>query len=230
MENVKIEFLKNIELFSALTEEELLQISNRITIKEFSRNETILLEEETNEYMYIILLGKVKVVQATEEGKEIILAIHQSENFFGELSLIDGKTSSATVMSMEDSLIAIISKDNFYALLYSQKKVLENLLRILSSRLREAWKRIHILNFREAPQRMKMLFSILSAEAGKKTPEGIILDMKLTHQEMADMAGLTRETVTRVLGQWQKDGSIAVSKDRHIILRNNFFTRNISAT
>lgn len=224
MENVKIEFLKNIELFSSLTEEELIQISSRITVKEFSRNETILLEEETNEYMYIILWGKVKVVQTTEEGKEIILAIHQAEMFFGELSLIDGKTSSATVMAMEDSLIAIISKDNFYALLYSQNKVLENLLRILSLRLREAWKRIHILNFREAPQRIKMLFSILSGENGKKAPEGTIIDMKLTHQEMADMTGLTRETVTRVLGQWQKDGMIAVSKDRHIVLGNKFFT------
>ncbi len=224
MENVKIEFLKNIELFSSLTEEELIQISTRIAVKEFSRNETILLEEETNDYMYIILWGKVKVVQTTEDGKEIILAIHQAEMFFGELSLIDGKTSSAAVMAMEDSLIAIVSKDNFYALLYSQAKVLRNLLRILSSRLREAWKRIHILNFREAPQRMKMLFSILSGENGEKTAEGTIINMKLTHQEMADMTGLTRETVTRVLGQWQRDRLITVSKDRHIVLGSKFFT------
>jgi CRP/FNR family transcriptional regulator len=225
MENVKIEFLKNIELFSSLTDEELLQISNRIIVKEFSRNETILLEEETNAFMYIILVGKVKVVQTTEEGKEIILAIHQAERFFGELSLIDGKTSSATVMAMEESLIAIISRENFYALLYSQSKVLENLLQILCSRLRESWKRIHILNFRDAPQRMKMLFTILSGENGKKTPDGTILNLKLTHQEMADMAGLTRETVTRVLGQWQKDGLITVAKNRFILLHDNFFLR-----
>jgi len=225
MENVKIDFLKNIELFSSLTDEELLQISNRIIVKEFSRNETILLEEETNEFMYIILLGKVKVVQTTAEGKEIILAIHQAESFFGELSLIDGKTSNATVMAMDESLIAIISKENFYALLYSQSKVLENLLRIFCSRLRESWKRIHILNFREAPKRMKMLFTILSGENGENTPDGTIINLKLTHQEMADMAGLTRETVTRVLGQWQKDGLITVSRNRYILLHHNFFLR-----
>jgi CRP/FNR family cyclic AMP-dependent transcriptional regulator len=225
MENVKIDFLKNIELFSSLTDEELLQISNRIIVKEFSRNETILLEEESNEFMYIILLGKVKVVQTTEEGKEIILAIHQEKKFFGELSLIDGKTSSATVMAMEESLIAIISKENFYALLYSQSKVLENLLCILCARLRESWKQIHILSFREAPQRMKMLFTILSGENGEKTPDGTIINLKLTHQEMADMAGLTRETVTRVLGQWRKEGLITVSKNRYILLRHNFFLR-----
>lgn len=226
MENVKIEFLKNIALFHSLTDEELLQISNRIVVKEFSRNETILREEETTEFMYIILLGKVKVVQITEEGKEIILAIHQAEKFFGELSMIDGKTSSATVIAMEDSLIAIISKKNFYALLYSQSKVLENLLLILCSRLRESWKRIHILNFREAPLRIKMLFTILSGENGEKTPDGTVLNLKLTHQEIADMSGLTRETVSRVLGQWQREGLITVFRNRHILLHNSFSLKN----
>jgi CRP/FNR family cyclic AMP-dependent transcriptional regulator len=226
MENVKIEFLKNIELFSSHTDEELLQISSRIIVKEFSKNETILLEEETNEFMYIILLGRVKVVQMTEEGKEIILAIHQTEKFFGELSLIDGKTSTATVMAMEDSLVAIISKGNFYALLYSQRKVLENLLQILCSRLRESWKRIHILNFKDAPQRMKMLLTILSGENGEKTPDGMVINLKLKHQEIADMAGLTRETVTRVLGQWQRDGLITVFRNKHILLHHGFYLKD----
>lgn len=222
MENIKIEFLRNIKLFSSLTYDELLQISNKITVKEFSKNEIILQEEETNEFMYIILLGKVKVVQTTEGGKEIILAIHQSEEFFGEISLIDGKTSTATVIAMEESLIAIVSKGNFYSLLYSQTKVLENLLGILCYRLRESWKRIHILNFREAPQRIKMLFTILAGESGEKTAEGTRINLKLTHQEIADMTGLTRETVTRVLNSWRKKGLIITSKKRHI-LREDFF-------
>jgi CRP/FNR family cyclic AMP-dependent transcriptional regulator len=226
MENVKIEFLKNIELFSSLSDDELLQISNKVVIKEFSRNELILQEEETNEFMYIILLGKVKAVQTTEEGKEIILAIHRAQEFFGEISLIDGKTSTAAVVSMEESLVAIISKDNFYSLLYSQRKVLENLLRIFCLRLRESWNRIHILNFRDAPQRIRMLLKILVTENGEKTPDGLRIRLKLTHQEMADMTGLTRETVTRVLNQWKKEGLISVTPSRYIVLRNLFFGKD----
>jgi CRP/FNR family cyclic AMP-dependent transcriptional regulator len=226
MENIKIEFLKNVELFSSLTDDELLQISNKVVIKEFSRNEVILHEEETNEFMYIILLGKVKAVQSTEEGKEIILAIHQSQEFFGEISLIDGKTSTAAVVSMEESLVAIISKNNFYSLLYSQRKVLENLLRIFCFRLRESWKRIHILNFRDAPQRIRMLLKILVGEKGEKTSDGIKINLKLTHQEIADMTGLTRETVTRVLNEWRKEGLIVVTRSRHIVLREVFFLKD----
>lgn len=223
MENIKIEFLKNIELFASLTDDELLQISNKVVLKEFSKNEIIFHEEEANQFMYIILLGKVKAVQTTEDGKEIILAIHQSQEFFGEISLIDGKTSTAAVVSTEESLVAIISKNNFYSLLYSQRKVLENLLRILCFRLRESWNRIHILTFRDAPQRVKMLLKILAGENGEKTTEGIRINLKLTHQEIADMTGLTRETVTRVLNQWKEEDLIAVPRSRHIVLREGFF-------
>ena len=222
MENIKIDFLKNIQLFSSLTEKELIEVSAKIAMKEFSKNEIILREEDTSQFMYIILVGKVKAVQTTEEGKEIILAIHQADEFFGEISLIDGKTSSATVMAIEDSLIAIISRKNFYSLILNQSKVLERLLQILCSRLREAWKRIHILNFRDAQERLRMLLMILSADSGEKTPEGVLINVKLTHQELAEMAGLTRETVTRELNKLRRKGEIVVLK-KLIRLNHKFF-------
>jgi len=212
MENIKIEFLKNIQLFTSLTEKELLDVSHKIVVKEFSKNEIILHEEDTNVFMYIILIGKVKAVQTTEEGKEIILAIHQADEFFGEISLIDGKTSSARVVAIEDSLIAIVSRKNFYSLIFSQSKVLDQLLQILCGRLRESWKRIHILNFRDAQQRVRMLFVILSNDSGEKTPDGVVINVKLTHQEIADMTGLTRETVTRELNKLRRKGDITIAR------------------
>lgn len=73
--------------------------------------------------------------------KKIILALHQTNDSFGELSLIDGKTTPATVSAIEDSLIAFISKKSFYSLL-NREKVLEKILYVLCSRLREAWNKI----------------------------------------------------------------------------------------
>jgi CRP/FNR family transcriptional regulator, cyclic AMP receptor protein len=222
IENVKIEFLQTIQLFSSLTEAELQQIAGKIRIEEFRKNEIVLREEDTNEYMYIILDGQVKVTQATEDGKEIILAIHKTLELFGEISLIDGKTAPATVQASEDSFIAFISKKDFYALLTSQSKVLEKLLQILCSRLRDSWRRIYLLNFKHASDRVKTLFLSLSFENGSKTPEGIVLNLKLTHQEIADMTGLTRESVTRVLDKLQKEGAITVLKNRRICLSHKF--------
>lgn len=226
MENVKLDFLRNIELFSGLDEDELTQVSGKVVLKEFKKNEVILYEEDTNEYMYIILFGKVIAVKTTKDGKEIILAAHQSGEFFGEMSLIDGRTSPATVMATENSLVAIVSKKDFFALLTDYGKVLERLLQVLCSRIRDSWKRIHMLNFKNAAQRVKMLFLSLSFDKGEKESDGVTLNIKLTHQNIADMIGLTRETVTRVLDKWQKDGDITI-KNKFIHLNSKFLQKGV---
>jgi CRP/FNR family transcriptional regulator len=214
--------LKKIELFSSLTPEELSQVREKVVIKKFGKNEVILHEENTSEFMYIILDGEAKVIQVTGEGKGIIVTIHRSGDFFGELSLIDGKTAPATVKATRDTVTAIISKKDFYSLIYSQKKVLENLLQSLSSRLRESWKRIQMLNFNDAAQRIKMLFLMLAETYGKETPRGVLLSIKLIHQDIADMTGLTRETVTRVLDKLQKAGEIKILENKFIQLNSEF--------
>ncbi len=218
----KIQSIKKIALFSSLTSDELRTIQEKILFKKFSKNEIILREEHTNDYMYAILDGEAKVVQTTDEGKEIIITVHQSGDFFGELTMIDGKTAPATVCSTKDSVIAIISRQDFYILLLSQNKVLENLLQILCSRLRESMKKIQMLNFNNAAQRIKMLFLMLSESYGEKSADGTILKIKLIHQNIADMTGLTRETVTRILDKWQKGGEIKILKSKFILLKPEF--------
>ena len=219
--------LRNVQLFSSLTDQELLQISEKIRIKTFRKNETILHEEDTNEYMYTILSGKVKVIQTSEDGKETILAMHKTGDFFGEMSLIDGKTMPATVLAMEETLTAIISKQEFILLISMQGKVLEKLLIILCTRLRESWNKIQMLNFNNAAQRIKMLFSMLSVEYGEKGVDAITLNIKLTHQDIANMAGITRETVTRVIDKWQKDKEITVLKNKFIRFHPDFFKKDL---
>jgi CRP/FNR family cyclic AMP-dependent transcriptional regulator len=218
----KIQSIKKIALFSSLTAEELLQIQGKFVFKNFSKNEIILHEEYTNEFMYAILDGEAKVVQTTDEGKEIIITVHQAGDFFGELSLIDGKTAPAAVIATKDSIIAFISKKDFFSLLFSQSQMLESLLQLFCSRIRECLKKIQILNFNNAAQRIKMLFLMLSETYGEKTEKGTILKIKLIHQDIADMIGLTRETVTRVLDKWQKGGEIIILKNRFILLCPEF--------
>ncbi len=139
--------LKQIELFQSLTDEEMEQITQKMIVKQYKKNETILYEEDTNRFMYIIISGKTKAVRTTEEGKEIILAIHKSGSFFGEMSLIDGKTVPASVIATEDALIAILAKKDFFSIVFFHKKVAGNLLTILSTRLRRCWDTIQLLNF-----------------------------------------------------------------------------------
>lgn len=220
--------LNMIELFATLTDDELDSIGKLLAVKRFKKNEVILHEEDTNKFMYIILSGKVKVIQITEDGKEILLAIHQAGEFFGEMSFIDGKTSPATIVAADDCVINILSRDEFYSTIHSHKKVLYNLLLILSSRLRDSWDKIQLLNLKNASERLKILFYMLSNKYGEMTSKGITLNIKLTHQEIAEMTGMARETVTRVLDKWNKEGEISILADKLIQLKTDFFQKDLN--
>ncbi len=227
-ESRKNSLLKQTEIFSQLNNAELEEIIDKIIVKQFKKNETILYEEDTNEVMYIILMGKVKVIKTTEDGKEIIMAMHKSGSFFGEMSLIDGKTTPASVIATEDSLIALISKNDFLSIVFNQNTVTKNMMEILCGRLRKSWDTIQLLNFNNATQRTKMLFLMLIDEYGEKSPEGITLNIKLTHQDISDMTGLTRETVTRVIDKLQKLKEIIILKNKFIQLNPSFMNDDVS--
>jgi CRP/FNR family transcriptional regulator len=214
----RIKLLKGVRLFSDLTAEELAGIADRLSIRAFKKNEVILYEEDFNKYMYAILHGKVKIVQTTEDGKEIIIGMHQAGDSFGEISLIDGQGTTASVIAREDSMIAIITRQSFYSILHAQPKVLESVLKMLCSRIRENVDRIQLLTFNNASERMKRLLVKLARQHGEKTDSGVMLNVKLTHQDMANMSGLTRETVTRVIDQWQKDGVLSVAQGRRLVV------------
>jgi CRP/FNR family cyclic AMP-dependent transcriptional regulator len=220
-----IELLGNIQLFSSLSSKELQKIIEKIEIKKVRKGEIILRQEDTNRYMYVILDGKVKVIQITQDGRETMLALHHSGESFGELSLIDNKTAPAMVLAAEKCIVAIISREDFYSLLYTQGKVLETLLQILCSRLRDSWGMIQLLSMSNASQKLRLLFLRLSREHGRQDAEGTILTVRLTHQDIANMVGTTRETVTRTIDKWQRDGEIKFLKGRYILLRHNFYQK-----
>lgn len=223
MEISKTVALSRMQIFSSLTPDEIEEISPHVIIRSYRKNETILYEEDTNEYMYFILYGRVKVSHMTSDGKETVLAIHSAGDFFGEMSLIDGATMPAAVTAKEKSLLAIISRTEFYALLYRNNKILEKILHMLCSRVRESWKKVQILSSRNASERVKLLFSTLCEDHGGTTETGMTIKIKLTHQDIADMTGLTRESVSRVFEKWKRTKQISFLKNRFIRLSKNFF-------
>jgi len=94
--------LKDVALFSSLADKELHQIMAHIILRDFKKNQTILHEEDTSQFMYIIINGKVKVTRVGKDGKEAILSMHGSGEFFGEVALIDGRTAPAAVLALEN--------------------------------------------------------------------------------------------------------------------------------
>lgn len=214
--------IRGIPLFTSLSDEELRDLQHILVEKNFPKGRIVLLEEDMQNYMYIILSGKVKVVHLDEDGKEHILAVHKPGDFFGEMALLDGKTAPATVMTMEDTGIVIIAKRDFEEYLLRNDKVLRQIIAILCSRLREAWMMLRVLSLPNAEERIKTVLRLISAGNGVRDQRGTIITLKLTHQDIADYASVSRETVTRLLNRLVKDGTIEILDDRNILLKPGF--------
>ncbi len=215
-------YLKKIAFFECLSDKELSELKQFLIEKPFSKNKVILLEEDTPNYMYFIYTGKVKAVQISEQGKEQILAIHKQGEFFGEMALLDMKTSPATVIAMEDSYVALIAKKDFDKFILGKEKVLRHIISLMCSRLREAWIRIKVLSFADAEQRVRAVLKLLGEQNGIKDSRGTLITLKLTHKDIAGYASVSRETVTRLLDRFLKNKELEILEDKNILLKPSF--------
>ena len=216
---MKIDFIRRVPLFATLTEAEFSGLQHIFVVRAYRKNKVIFMEEETGNYMYIVLAGKVKVTKATSGGKESILAIHRTGDFFGEMALLDGKTSPATVSAMEDCKIISVSSADFHNHLMRNEKVVQQIIQVLCARLRQVWGQVQALSYSTADARIRAGVYQLARKHGVRDARGTIIDLKITHQELAEMVGTSRETVTRTLAHLRKQGILQIDQRRMILLK-----------
>jgi CRP/FNR family transcriptional regulator, cyclic AMP receptor protein len=216
--NSKEEFLRKIPLFSDLSVEELQNVQRVFQEKSYKKHQVIFLEEETGLYMYIVLSGKVKVLKSSAEGREHILAIHYTGEFFGEMSLLDGKTTPATIIAMEPCRLLIVCKEDFLRTILGNQKVLARIIAILCERLREAWNQLPLLTSASAEDRILSTLRHLAEKSGVRDNRGIIVNMRITHMELAEMCGTSRETATRIILKLQNQGYLDIVDHKFVLL------------
>jgi CRP/FNR family transcriptional regulator len=214
--SVSTDFLKKIPLFSDLEKDELEEFSKLFKEKKYDKNEIIFFEEDTGRYMYFVKEGRVKVSRLLPNGKEMILAFHGTGEYFGEMALIDGGTTPASVTAVIPTVIFVLSAREFNVLL-EHPKVNRVLLRTLSTRCRDAWAQIEVLTFHNADARIRTAFYYLAKQRGVDTAGGTLIPMRLTHKELADIVGISRETATRVLSHLQSEELIRVETKHFLI-------------
>lgn len=180
---------------------------------------SLFLEGDEAGYLYYLRSGRVKMTKSTEDGKEIILSIQQKGDLIGEFGGIGGQTHSYSAEMTEKGELAIISlgdlegvlsKHGDLALKFLQWMALSQ--RITQSRFRD------LLLYGKAGALASTLIRA-SNSYGRFTPEGIVLDMKLNHTELAEMIGATRESVTRMLGAWKEQGTLD-TQDGKLMIRD----------
>lgn len=206
----KIEFLKSVPIFSELADETLSQLSQSGSVQSFTKESIILSEKEAGSALFIIISGKVKIsrISSEDSDKEVILSILNPSDFFGEMSLLDGMDRSATATAMDDSKIFIIQRNDFLQLLNDHPDVSIALLQELTQRLRGAGMKIKALSLKDAEGKVATVLLQLADDVGK-IKQGVVEIEKLPFQhELANMAGTSRETISRTLHAFAKKGQI----------------------
>lgn len=212
------EYFAKIPLFHDLSTDEINSISGLARVRNYKKNMIIFMEGEPGEALYFVISGKVKISKTTEDGREQILHLLQHGDVFAEVVLIDGGPYPATAEVIETAQIGMLMNKDVENLIRSNPDIAIKLLKIMSKRLRLAQRQVRDLALKDTYGRLAGMLLMLGKEHGKETDQGIRIELPLSRQELANLIGTTRETVTRVLGDFKKYKCIELEKQVIILI------------
>lgn len=208
-------------LFTTLSDDDVERLLKIAEERHAERDEFILHQNEPGDALYVIISGRVKVVLYGEDGKEVILSTLRAGDFFGEMALIDGRPRSASVVAVEPTHLVRLRRAPFLAFLREYPEMSLRMLEALSLRLRMADGKIGSLTLMDVYGRVARVLRELAMQEGKQAGSNVIIGHRPTHQELAAMAGTSRETVSRVLNDFARSGLMTIDGKR-LILHDEF--------
>ena len=217
------EFLKSVPIFSELDAERLKQISQLGNRKFYKKDSTVLHENETGSALFVIISGKVKVSRESDDGKEVILTILNESDFFGEMAILDGLSRSAGVIAIEETELFIIQRTDFLNLLQEHPEISVALLQELTRRLRASDLRIKSLSLRDAEGKVASVILQLADDIGKIKQGKVEIERLPFQHDLANMAGVSRETISRTLHSFAKRGLIELEGTKLTIINYEKF-------
>ncbi|MGD9942697.1 MAG: Crp/Fnr family transcriptional regulator [Burkholderiaceae bacterium] len=208
-------FLRRVPLLSSLNEQQLETLAAGSSRRNYPKGRTIVSEGEPSQSLYILLSGRAKVQRSDSEGKEVILAVLGSGDFFGEMSLIDDSPRSASVITLESCDFMAINKDSFKSMLLQSNEMCMAVMKGLVKRLREADQKIETLALLDVYGRVARVLLDFSEHVNGER----VVKNKLPRQEIAKMIGASREMVSRVMKGLELDGYIVPMAEGRLLLR-----------
>ena len=214
---VSAKLFRQVPLFAGLEDEDLESLISVASRRKFPKDGVIFFEHDVGDALFMIFSGRVKVTILSDDGREIILAMLSDSDFFGEMSLLDNEPRSATAIALQETEMVVFHQRDFLSIVEKRPRVLINLLSVLSSRLRKANQQIGNLALHDVYGRVARILLEMASEDGTRQADGRVTFRRPTHQEIANMIGATRETVSRMISDLNRQGYIEISGKNVII-------------
>ncbi len=210
-----LDSLRSIPLFGRVSESDLEELATHLIERRFPKNATVVEEGLPGDYMYVIREGRVKVTKASEDGREKIMNFLETGAFFGDMALVGDETRSASVKTLEESVLLALSRRDFIDLLRQSPDLSLSVIEELANRLRETNEQARSLSFQGVEERTRNLFERIARD--EEGVQGRRMTPALTHQQIADMVGTSRETVTRAIKVLKASGWLSQDGKRYVI-------------
>lgn len=209
--------LEKTGLLSGLSPAEIKMLATRTVRKFFAAGELLFSESEPCSGLHVIARGKVRIFKMSPNGREQVLAINGPGESIAELPVFDGGPFPASAMAIEDTEIAFISRRDFNAFCLEHPEVSLKVLSVVGSRLRRLVGIIEELSFTTIRQRLISVLVKLAQTEGRKTENGIEIQLPASHQELANQLGTVRELISRNLMRLQAEGMLEVDARRILV-------------
>jgi CRP/FNR family cyclic AMP-dependent transcriptional regulator len=220
--------IARVAIFRELSAAVLDDVARRTTVRRIPGGEPIVTQEQSGDALYIILAGRAKVVLPGESGREVTLAVLRAADIFGEMSLFDGRSRSANVVAIDPVTVISIARDDVLRHLAQYPQTAFALLGEMSRRLRKADETIAELALCDVQDRLIRRLVALAREDGTSLPEGALIRRRPTQQDLANMVGACRETISRTFNMLARRGLI-VPRGRSLLVTHRLVTMSAPA-
>ncbi len=217
--------LAGAPLFQALTLDAVEDLTRRLKTRRVGAQTTVVSQGDTADGLYLIASGRVKVVIFGQNGREVTLSILKDGDSFGEISLFDGDNRSADCIALEPTELLVLSREDLLEHLLRHPGTAVNLLSQMAKRLRKADQTIAQLALHDVHERLEWQLIALAQEEGSQVSEGLLVRRRPTQQELANMIGSCRETISRAFNQLARDGLI-LSRGRAMVVTQALLQKN----
>jgi CRP/FNR family transcriptional regulator/CRP/FNR family cyclic AMP-dependent transcriptional regulator len=174
-------------------------------------------EGDPGSVFYMVISGSVKIYTSNAEGQEKILSIMKAGDSFGELALIDQEPRSASAQVMEDAVLYALRRDHFLSLLKANFEITVGIMKELSARLRETNRQVHDLVFLDERSRITKSLVKIAARDGQRDGQQIYFRVGLNYDELAQLAGVKKDTLLQVLREFQDRKVLQISSDHFVL-------------
>ena len=200
--------------YAPLTQDTVRAIAASGVVRQFPKNAIIINEGEHGDSLFIVLSGKVKVYASNEAGKEVVIAFHGVGEYVGEMSL-DGSPRSASVMTMEPTTCAVVSRAHFREFILAHPDFAMHLIEMLIQRVRVATESVKSLALTDVYGRLVRLLLSLAVDRDGR----LVIPEKLTQQDIAERVGASRDMISRLMKDLVGGGYLAVEERTITILK-----------